>query len=60
MTDPKDPMAAVRWILGFLIVIYALWYFTGAYDRSEDKDKPFIKQPDPLDSGEAYGPETEN
>lgn len=59
MTDPKDAMGAVKYILGFLIVIYALWYFTGGYDRAEDKDKPFIRQPDPIESGEAYSPEPE-
>jgi hypothetical protein len=54
---PQEPDKFLKWILGVLVVLFFLWLLTGGYDRIENKDKPFIRPPDPLDSGEKYGVE---
>jgi hypothetical protein len=50
-------MKELRWFGGLLLVFFALWLFGGGYERySKENDKPFIKPPAPLDTGEVYGP----
>ncbi len=54
---PTDPIGFIKFIIGFGILIYVVWLLTGGMERVENKDKPFLKEPAPLDSGEIYGPE---
>ncbi len=53
-----DSYKELKWFLGALAVIWLVWFFTGGPARyeSEQADKPFIKAPTPLDTGETYGP----
>jgi len=55
---PAEPDKFLKWILGALIILFFIWLLTGGYSRFEDKNKPFLKPPDPLDSGEPYGLDT--
>jgi len=54
---PDEPFGMIKFILGFGIIIYVVWLTTGGMERVENRDKPFLKEPAPLDSGEVYGPE---
>jgi hypothetical protein len=31
-------------IIFFLVILFIVWIFSGAADRSDSKDKPFIKE----------------
>jgi len=53
---PNDPIGLIKFIIGFGIIIYIFWLITGGPQRAEDRLKPFLKEPAPLDSGEVYGP----
>lgn len=39
-----------------LLIMFALWYYTGGPDRAKNQ-KPFLKPLTPVDTGETYGPE---
>jgi len=54
---PDEPLGMIKFILGFGIIIYVVWLTTGGMERVENRDKPFLKEPAPLDRGEVYGPE---
>jgi hypothetical protein len=45
----------VWWLIGLIIILWALWYVTGGPDNP-NKDQPFVAAPVPLGSGEIYGP----
>jgi len=53
-----DGMKELKWFGGLLAVFFLLWFISGGPERyTEDKNKPFLKPPVPLDTGEVYGPE---
>jgi hypothetical protein len=35
--------------------MFVLWYYTGGPERANIAD-PFLKAPNPIDTGETYGP----
>lgn len=43
-------------LVGLLIILWLVWFFLGGAN-SKDTDKPFLKPPAPIDSGEKYGPQ---
>lgn len=43
------------WFFGILAALIALWYFSGGPGRADLRGL-FLAPPDPLGSGEAYGP----
>jgi hypothetical protein len=52
---PHEPEKLLKWLIGFFIFLWIVWFFTGGPERF-DKQKPFLKPPPPLDTGETYGP----
>jgi|APSaa5957512622_1039677.scaffolds.fasta_scaffold62340_2 hypothetical protein len=52
---PDDPLGMIKFILAFGIIVYVLWLMTGGMERVENREKPFLQEPAPLDSGEVYG-----
>lgn len=53
-----DAIKELKWFLGALAIVWMIWFLTGGPARyeSEHQDKPFLKAPIPLDTGEVYGP----
>lgn len=51
----RDPLDDVKWIIGIMILLWFVWFFTGGPARQASQGGPFIKPPSPLDSGETYG-----
>jgi len=43
------------WLIIVIILIWFAWFFTGGPDRREATEGPFLKPPQPLDTGEVYG-----
>lgn len=53
-----DGTKELQWFGGLLAILFLAWLISGGPERySLETDKPFIKPPSPLDSGEIYGPE---
>ncbi len=48
-------MADVWWLLGGLAVLVALWFYTGGPGKADLRGL-FVAPPQPLGSGESYGP----
>jgi hypothetical protein len=53
---PHEPEGFLKWIIGFLIVLWILWYFLGGPQSYEAQKGPFIMPPSPVGTGEIYGP----
>ncbi len=47
-------MSELKWFLLALLGLWILWAGTGGYERIENKDKPFLEQPSPIESGRPY------
>lgn len=47
-------MDTLKWFFGILVVLWLIWFFAGGPARPAST-QPFIKEPAPLDTGEAYG-----
>ncbi|MBI5005090.1 MAG: hypothetical protein HZC03_00550 [Candidatus Lloydbacteria bacterium] len=54
-TPMRDPLDDVKWIIGIMILLWFVWFFTGGPARQTSQGGAFIKPPSPLDSGETYG-----
>jgi len=50
-------MDLLKWVLGILALLWLAWVITGG-PASERKERPFLRPPIPLGSGEIYGPES--
>lgn len=47
--------APLWWFLLIIVGLWILWYFTGGPQRAErDAMNPYMKAPNPIDSGETY------
>jgi len=46
----------LKGLIIILIILWLVWFFTGGPSRG-DTDKPFLKPPAPLDTGQKYGPQ---
>ena len=55
LPSARDPLDDVKWIIGIMILLWFVWFFTGGPARQTSQVGPFIKPPAPLDSGETYG-----
>jgi hypothetical protein len=44
----------LKGLLFILAILWVVWFFWGA---KKDTDKPFLKPPAPIDTGEKYGPQ---
>lgn len=53
---PRNVMNDVYFFVGILAVLVLLWYFSGGPSRS-DLRGIFLSPPQPLGTGEAYGPQ---
>lgn len=51
-----DPMKDLYFVLGGLLILIVLWFFSGGPERA-DLRGIFLAPPPPLDSGDAYGPQ---
>lgn len=48
-------MSDFKWFLLALLGLWILWAGTGGYsERTDNKDKPFLEQPAPIESGRPY------
>ena len=47
-------MGELKWFLLFLIALWVMWVVSGGAERLENKDKPFLEQPAPIESGRPY------
>ncbi|PCI21392.1 hypothetical protein COB64_00750 [Candidatus Wolfebacteria bacterium] len=55
---PHEPEKFLKWIIGFLIALFILWFLTGGPERfQEGKEGPFIEPPAPLSDGSTYWPD---
>ena len=53
---PHEPAEFLKWIIGFFIVLWIIWFFTGGPERTENKYKPFIEPlVDSTHPGQTYG-----
>ncbi|QQR76894.1 hypothetical protein IPJ63_01360 [Candidatus Nomurabacteria bacterium] len=53
-----DGMKELKWFGSLLAVLFLAWFISGGPERYDlENDKPFIKPPSPLNTGEIYGPE---
>lgn len=50
-----DDHPELKWILFILMGMWFLWFFTGGPARFSPNDGPFLKAPEPLDTGGSYG-----
>jgi hypothetical protein len=51
-----DPMQDVYFVGGILLILIAVWFFSGGPERA-DLRGIFLAPPEPLGTGDAYGPE---
>jgi hypothetical protein len=49
-----DAIKELKWLLVILVLLWVIWFLTGGPSRFEKG--PFIKPPNPIDTGEVYGP----
>ena len=50
---PHEPEKFLKWLIGFMILLFLVWLITGGPDRlKEEGAEPFIKQPIPVDDAE--------
>jgi hypothetical protein len=49
-------MGNLSWLFGILFIMWAAWFITGGPDAGRT-DRPFLRPPAPVDSGDIYGPE---
>lgn len=56
--EPKGPTATedAFWFFGVLAILVVLWYFAGGPGKADLRGL-FLAPPQPLGSGEAYGPQ---
>lgn len=58
--EPKpeggNPTADAFWFFGVLVILIGLWYFSGGPGKADLRGL-FLSPPEPLGSGEAYGPQ---
>lgn len=47
-------MGELKWFLLAFFVLWVLWVITGGPARLDNKQRPFLKQPAPIESGETY------
>ncbi|MFA5934120.1 MAG: hypothetical protein WC795_02785 [Candidatus Paceibacterota bacterium] len=57
MEKGLDALKDLKWLIGILVILWFVWFFTGGPKRFEQNNKPFIKPPSPINSGERYGPD---
>lgn len=53
-----SPTDDALWFLAMLAILVGLWYFAGGPGKADLKGL-FLSAPEPLGTGEAYGPGTE-
>ncbi len=44
----------LRWFILAIIGLWIVWVLTGGPERLENKDKPFLEQPAPIEGGHIY------
>lgn len=45
----------LKGLIFILAILWIVWFFWGGVKK--DTDKPFLKPPAPIDTGEKYGPQ---
>ncbi len=49
-------MDDLKWFLGIMAVLFIAWFVSGGPDRVSSHKGPLIKPPEPVSTGEIYGP----
>lgn len=52
-----EALKDLKWLIGIMVIIWFVWFFTGGPQRFERNSKPFLRPAAPIDTGETYGPE---
>ncbi len=47
-------MGELKWFLLAFFGLWALWVLTGGPARIENRKRPFLEQPSPIESGKPY------
>jgi hypothetical protein len=49
-------MSDFKWFIVALVALWILWAASGGYQNTESRDKPFLRQPAPIEDWQPYGP----
>jgi hypothetical protein len=47
-------MSDLKWFIVIMIVLWILWVATGGTTHLENRNRPFLEEPNPINSGQAY------
>lgn len=47
-------MSELKWLILIMVILWIVWLISGGYNRIENKDKPFLEPPAPIESGRPY------
>lgn len=47
-------MGELKWFLLLFIGLWVLWLITGGATRYENRTRPFVEQPSPIEGGRPY------
>jgi hypothetical protein len=47
-------MGELKWFLLLFFGLWVLWVLTGGPERVENRQRPFIEQPSPIEGGRTY------
>lgn len=50
-----DPIKDLKILAGGLLLLILFWFVSGGYERAKKENKPFLKPPAPIDTGERFG-----
>jgi hypothetical protein len=47
-------MGELKWFISALLLLWVLWVLSGGPSRYENKTRPFLEQPAPIETGRPY------